>query len=91
MFGRKKYDFSENLLHHIVSVTLVSISYFLNFHSLSSIMLITDCTDIFVALFKLTIDVRGDVLAGVGYFSMLFSWFYLRLLVFPMVLYNMWK
>lgn len=83
LFHRGRHDFSEFLLHHIVTITLVGFSYVTNFIPIGAvIMLVMDTTDIFVAFFKLTVDFN-DILERPGFLSMFFSWIYLRLYIFP--------
>ncbi len=61
LFNRDRHDFTEMMVHHIVSVALISITYSMNILPVAPVMLVTDCTDIFVALFKLTIDVNDNL------------------------------
>jgi len=58
LFHRDRRDFSEFLLHHIVTIVLVGYSYSTNVIPIGgSIMLVMDASDVLVAVFKLTIDV----------------------------------
>jgi acyl-CoA-dependent ceramide synthase len=52
-------DFSEFLLHHIITIVLIGASYYSNYIPVGAvIMLVMDFSDIFVAIFKMTIDVN---------------------------------
>jgi len=54
MFHRHRRDFSEFMLHHLVTIGLILFSYSLNFLECGAIiMIICDTTDIFVSLLKL--------------------------------------
>ena len=58
LFHRDRRDFSEFLLHHIVTIVLVGYSYSTNVIPIGgSIMLVMDASDVLVAVFKLTVDV----------------------------------
>lgn len=90
IFHRKRYDFTENVLHHIVTNVMISYSYATNIFPIGiPIMLVMDLSDVFVSIFKQTIDVydvsRKRVEAP-SYFMMLFSWGYLRMWFFPVYL-----
>lgn len=85
LFHRKRHDFAEFLFHHIMTLTLVSFGYYTNMTPLGVIMLIMDCSDIFVAIFKMTIDVN-ETTQVFSYIAMIISWFYLRLYFFPIYL-----
>lgn len=57
-----RHDFSENILHHIVTIVLIGYSYYLNMLALGTVTIfVTDLTDIFVALFKLTVDIHNTL------------------------------
>ena len=59
LLHRHRRDFSEFLLHHIITLVLVSSSYYLNLIPIgAAIMLTMDFSDIFVALFKINVDVN---------------------------------
>lgn len=90
-FQRKRHDFVELITHHLLSVALITIVYNLNMLTVAPVMLITDCTDIFVAIFKLTVDVTPERYQVATYAMMLTSWFYLRIYVLPRELvYQFW-
>jgi hypothetical protein len=53
----------------------------------ATIMFVGDCTDIFLCCFKMTVDCfKNDWFSAPGFFSMLFSWLYLRMFVYPVYL-----
>ena len=91
LFHRDRRDFSEFLLHHIVTIVLVGYSYCTNVIPIgSSIMLIMDASDVLVAVFKLTVDVYEKIQVP-SYFLMLSGWIYLRLWFYPVYLiYEIW-
>ena len=83
---RDRKDFSEFLLHHILTIVLVGYSYITNVIPIGgSVMLIMDASDIFTALFKLTVDVSDRMLAPC-YFLMVSTWIYFRMWFFPIYL-----
>ncbi len=87
-FHRDRRDFSEFLLHHILTIALVLFSYIVNFLPIGAIiMLLMDFSDIFVAVFKMAVDVN-EVFQTINFFIMLFTWIYIRIWHFPIyVLY----
>lgn len=58
LYFRDRRDFPEYILHHVITLVLIIFSYSLNLLTLGSvIMFLTDSTDWFVCLFKLTVDI----------------------------------
>ena len=85
-FHRSRRDFSENLLHHIVTIVLVGYSYVTNVIPIGgSIMLIMDASDVFVSIFKLTVDAYERFTLP-SFLVMLFTWIYFRIWFFPVYL-----
>jgi ceramide synthetase len=83
VYNSKRYDFSEILLHHLVTFGLISYSYFTKKLPLGAVtMLLMDASDIFVSLFKLTVDIF-DKLTVLSYTFMLLAWLYFRMFLFP--------
>jgi ceramide synthetase len=86
LFHRDRKEFPEYFLHHICTITLVSYSYFTNVIPIgAAVMLIMDCSDIFVSLFKLGVDV-SDKLQMPGFLLMFSTWTYLRMWFYPIYL-----
>lgn len=55
--------------------------------SAATIMLMGDSTDIFLSCFKMTVDCfQNDWYSAPGFFSMLFSWLYIRMFIYPVYL-----
>jgi len=81
---RKRPDFPEYALHHLMTWSLIFFSYSLNMLPIgAAVMLLHDLTDLACTLFKLTVDVTPIYVQGVTYIIMFFSWVYLRLWYFP--------
>jgi TLC domain len=86
LFHRDRRDFSEFLLHHIVTIVLVGYSYSTNVIPIGgSIMLIMDASDVLVAVFKLNVDVYEKFTLPT-FLVMLAGWIYFRLWFFPIYL-----
>ena len=84
LFNRNRRDFSEFILHHIVTLALVFVSYVTNFLPIGAvIMLIHDFPDIFVCIMKITADLCGVTGFAISYVFMVFTWGYFRLYIFP--------
>ena len=84
LFHRNRKDFSEFILHHVVTVCLILFAYYSNLIPIGSvIMLIHDVPDVFVALLKSTVDISSHGTAYTTWFLMAGSWFYFRLYLLP--------
>jgi len=85
-FHRNRRDFSEFLLHHIVTITMVGYSYCTNIIPIGgSIMLVMDASDVLVAVFKLTVDAYEKLQFPI-FLSMVIGWVYFRIWFFPVYL-----
>jgi hypothetical protein len=86
IYGRHRTDFSEVLLHHVMTIALVVFSYSTNFLAIGCVvMLCLDCSDIFVCNFKIMADTTVK-LTWVSYSLLFSSWAYLRMYVFPVLI-----
>jgi very-long-chain ceramide synthase len=86
LFHRDRRDFSEFLLHHIVTIVLVGYSYGTNVIPIGgAIMLVMDASDVLVAVFKLTVDAY-DHLQFPAFLMMVAGWVYFRLWFYPVYL-----
>lgn len=92
-YQRKRSDFPEYFLHHLMTWSLIFFSYSLNMLPQGSItMLIHDVTDLGVTIFKLTVDVTNIVIQAIGYFPMLGAWIYFRIWFFPCyIIYKLYE
>ncbi|CDW85563.1 lag1 longevity assurance [Stylonychia lemnae] len=83
VFMRKRRDFPEYILHHIITLGLVLFSYCTNQLSLGAVVMVThDFTDCLVSVFKIFSDVVGKTWQYVSVFSMILGWIYFRLWFF---------
>ena len=91
-YQRKRPDFPEYVLHHLMTWSLIFFSYSLSMTSLGCIvMLVHDVTDLAVTLFKLTIDITPIAIQAITYVQMLVSWVYFRLWFFPVhIIYHLY-
>jgi len=77
-------DFFEMVLHHVVTLFLISFSYLTNFTRLGSLVLIThDFSDMFGYAIKSVVDTKSAALTLTVYAGLLLSWAFMRLFVFP--------
>jgi len=85
MFSKPKNDYIEMMLHHIVAVLLISLSYMSNISNVgASVLFLHDWSDIFTALTRVLVDLPGcKVLTTISFFSLVVSWAWSRLYVFP--------
>jgi ceramide synthetase len=81
---RNRPDFPEYVLHHLMTWSLIFFSYSLNYLPIgAAVMMLHDTTDLFVTIFKLTIDITPRYIYLVTYILMIVSWGYMRLWYFP--------
>lgn len=84
LMDRRRADFLEYLLHHLLTFALILFSYGLSYLPVgAAVMLLHDLSDVFVCLFKLLIDVTPIVIQMSSYALMVLSWVYIRLWFFP--------
>ena len=84
LYKEPKNDFIEMLLHHIITVSLISLAYFMNYVCTSILVLIVhDFSDIFGYLVRIFVDTEYKNWTLFWYLSLLATWFYMRLFVFP--------
>jgi acyl-CoA-dependent ceramide synthase len=86
LFHRDRKDFSEFLLHHILTIVMVGYAYCTNIIPIGGpIMLVMDASDVFVALFKITVD-NIFLIQYPAFIMMIVTWFYFRIWHFPIYL-----
>jgi len=84
MYQRHSRDFSEYLLHHIVTIMLIVITYSSNWLPVGSvIMLLHEAADVPLALFKMAVEMWKDVYMFSLYGIVLVAWIYMRIFFFP--------
>ncbi len=86
-FVMRRNDYYELVLHHVLTLWLIILSYFEGYIRVGSIiMFMNDIPDIFVYSSKMlseTLFVKASIVSYVG---LLLSYLYFRLIVFPMVI-----
>jgi ceramide synthetase len=77
-------QYMEMLLHHIVTVFLIGLAYFMNYVTISLLVLYThDIGDFFLNYARVLIDTRFKNLGAFMCIMVLASWGYMRLYIFP--------
>jgi len=91
--GDKK--FMEYLLHHGLTILLISYSYCTNFINNGSItLLVHDISDAMLVFARsyAYLSFKNEKLSGITYFSAVFMWIYTRLIVLPIYgIYPVWQ
>ena len=79
-------------LHHLMSVVMLSYTYSAALLPVGqAIMLLMDCSNIFVSLFKMTVDVfKNELLQNAIFGVNIAVWLYLRILVYPTLIYELY-
>jgi hypothetical protein len=88
-----RHDFMEMLLHHVVTVLLISGSYLMNYCAIGSlVLLIHDLADIFIYGSRLWLDTKYVFMAFAAYLGLLVAFVFGRLIVFPfwLIWYAVW-
>ena len=84
LVSKRRHDYWEMGLHHVVTVLLVLFSYAGGLHRIGALVLfLHDVPDIFVYLAKATADSKFPNACLGFYFGMVGSWGWCRLYVFP--------
>ena len=61
LFGRGGRDFPEYILHHLVTIALIAVSYSTNSLPIGgAVLVVHDFTDVFISLFKLVADIASS-------------------------------
>ena len=82
--GKIRNDFMEMLLHHTITVMLVSLAYLMNYLPMSLLILYShDISDAFVSYARFLVDTDMKKLTMVVSVCLIVSWFYTRLVIFP--------
>ena len=83
-------DFMEMLLHHTMTVMLVSLSYLMNYLPMSLLILFShDVSDAFVCYSRFFVDTDYTNCSLGSYIGLMTTWVYTRLIIFPFDLIRM--
>lgn len=84
MFNKARNDYIDMLLHHLMTVALIGLAYFMNYVAISVlVLLVHDLSDIFGYFVRIFIDTKYKNLTLISYVGLLIGWLYFRLIVFP--------
>lgn len=79
-----KHDFIEMLLHHVITVILTSMAYYMNYVNITHLILfVHDTGDAFLALGRAMADTIYRKFSVVAYIILLITWPYYRLYLYP--------
>jgi len=82
-------DFVEMVLHHVITLFLISFSYLNNFTRIGTLVFLThDFSDLFGYATKCLVDTNNSGLVLTAYSGLLLSWGFGRLFVFPAYIIN---
>ena len=91
IFDTRKNDFVEMLLHHSVTLYLYGFSYIFNLWETATVIAyLHDMSDITVCLTRLFIETEYKKCALFWFLTNAAIWFYVRLYVFPQLVYDCW-
>ncbi|CAG9335704.1 unnamed protein product [Blepharisma stoltei] len=84
LWSKPRNDFMEMLLHHFMTVFLISLAYMMNYVNMSILVLYThDFADIFGCFVQTFVDTDRVYCTLTSYILLLITWFYTRIWVFP--------
>jgi hypothetical protein len=85
----RRTDFLEMTLHHTVALYLYGGSYMFNVWETGAVIAyLHDLTDIFVSSTKMVAETEFKVTTVVVFITNMTLWFYIRLIVFPYLIYT---
>ena len=88
-FAKARNDFIEMFLHHSVTILLYGFSYYCSFTvSGAIIMYLHDIADVFTSGIRAFAETTYSKISVFFAIMMTVSWFYTRILVFPLVIYE---
>ncbi|CAL8137608.1 unnamed protein product [Orchesella dallaii] len=88
-FDVKRKDFWEMLIHHVISITLLALSWSYNLSRIGMVtLLLHDCADVFIELAKMANYSKRDGLATGIFVVFTLVWVVTRLIIFPLVIIN---
>jgi hypothetical protein len=91
LFDVRKNDFLEMLLHHTVTMYLYGFSYMFNvWETATVIAYLHDCCEITVSLTRLFTETEYKKTTVGIFLTNSAIWFYVRLIVFPQLIYTCW-
>jgi len=84
--SKPKNDYVEMMLHHIITLLLIFLSYMSNYSNVgAAVMFSHDIGDVFVSIVRTVLDLKfPSFVIATAFFTMLAVWIYTRLYVFPM-------
>ena len=84
VFSKPRNDFIEMLLHHSMTVFLISLAYLMNYVTTSLLVLFShDLSDILVYGIRMFVDTNKTKVTFAIYILLVMSWAYTRLFIFP--------
>jgi ceramide synthetase len=87
MMSKPKNNFMEMLLHHCMTLLLISLAYFMNYVTVSHLVLfLHDISDLFLDWARATADTHLQALTRTMSVGVVLSWLYTRLYLFPVYL-----
>lgn len=91
MFGPRRNDYVELALHHFLALYMLVWSYLVNNWEHGVIIVwLHYLNDAMVSFFRIMVDLIKPV--GIAaYVGNILAWIYFRLIVFPIVIYQMWN
>lgn len=88
-FDNKRKDFWQMFVHHVLTLTLIALSWICNLHRIGSlVLLVHDCADIFLEAAKslkyANLQKACDIIFGI--FTV--TWIITRLMLYPRIIYS---
>jgi hypothetical protein len=88
-FDVKRKDFWQMFAHHVITLTLIALSWICNLHRVGSlVLLVHDCADIFLEAAKLTKYAQYQKVCDAIFAVFTVVWIVTRLGMFPRIIYS---
>jgi len=89
MTDHVRHDYMEMMLHHLVTMFLYGFSYLTNMTLPGAVvMYLHDIADVFTQYVRCFCETTFEKITLVSVLGMTISWFYTRIIVFPIVIYK---
>lgn len=88
-FDNKRKDFWQMFVHHILTLTLIGLSWVCNLHRVGSlVLLVHDCADIFLEGAKSLKYANLQKACDIVFAIFTVTWFITRLMLYPRIIYS---
>jgi len=86
LLDARRKDFYQMLAHHVVTLLLISVSWYLKYHRMGSVVFFCmDLCDVFLEGAKVFNYLKWEVLSNIFFGFLLLAWILFRIILFPII------